>query len=477
MRKSSSLVILILAVLLLWLPASMTIAAKGKVKDRTRPVISSFSVEPELSDGKENISFKFRISETAKVSLGIYKDSKYVKTGLSNVTKKAGYVTWTWSGTKGNGNYTVKVDAVDLAGNKATQKVDTFKVDSVKPVISGFEADKTLLKAGSVNFSYNLSENARVVVKAVGGSLLTTGTTIVNANGLIGDNDFTWDTNALADGQYTISITATDEAGNSSASQTVVITKDGTAPTVSSYSFANSSFNPESGANNLTYQANEEVKATLVINDKGNNQVRSIENSSYAQSGNISWDGKDNANVTLTEGIYTYTLKLTDKAGNSKEVSGTVTITNGAPVIIASSITAPFAVTGSNSVSISYSLSEVANVDIKIYQGANLIKEIFNGAGVKGVNTATWDGKSANGTLVTPGTYTFKINAKDSVDNAAVEVSGTINVIDGTPPPPPPPAPTDNTAPVISGVTDGQITKNNVTPTSADTDIALTLLL
>jgi flagellar basal-body rod modification protein FlgD len=82
------------------------------------------------------------------------------------------------------------------------------------------KSDTATLSNGSATFGYNLtaaSSNVTVTIKDSSGNTVYTGT----GTGNQGDNTFTWDgknssgTQLSDGGQYTISVTATDSAGNS----------------------------------------------------------------------------------------------------------------------------------------------------------------------------------------------------------------------------------------------------------------------
>jgi flagellar basal-body rod modification protein FlgD len=97
----------------------------------------------------------------------------------------------------------VTLNSVNYIGHTVTAKTDT-----------------ATLSDGSATFGYNLSaasSNVTITVKDSSGNTVYTGT----GTGNQGDNTFTWDGKnssgtQLADGgQYTISVTATDSAGNS----------------------------------------------------------------------------------------------------------------------------------------------------------------------------------------------------------------------------------------------------------------------
>jgi flagellar basal-body rod modification protein FlgD len=82
------------------------------------------------------------------------------------------------------------------------------------------KTDTATLSGGSTTFGYNLSaaaSNVDITIKDSSGNTVYTGT----GTGNQGDNTFTWDgknssgTQLSDGGQYTISVTATDSAGNS----------------------------------------------------------------------------------------------------------------------------------------------------------------------------------------------------------------------------------------------------------------------
>jgi flagellar basal-body rod modification protein FlgD len=97
----------------------------------------------------------------------------------------------------------VTLNSVNYIGHTVTAKTDT-----------------ATLSNGSATFGYNLSaasSNVTVTVKDSSGNTVYTAT----GTGNQGDNTFTWDgknssgTQLSDGGQYTISVTATDSAGNS----------------------------------------------------------------------------------------------------------------------------------------------------------------------------------------------------------------------------------------------------------------------
>src|SRR5206468_12970583 len=77
-----------------------------------------------------------------------------------------------------------------------------------------------------------------------------------------------------------------------------------------------------------------------------------------------------------------------------------------------------------------YTLSEAATATLKIYDaGNNLVRTLVNGfARTSGAHSEIWNGKNDAGIVQLPGTYTYKIDAKDSSNNSATQQTGTVTI-------------------------------------------------
>ena len=130
---------------------------------------------------------------------------------------------------------------------------------------------------------------------------------------------------ALKDGSHTISITATDNDGNTSAAKTSTFTVDTVPPTLSITA-------PAEGlvTNKKT------VTVTGKTDDATSKPVTVTVNGSAATVGT---DGSFSKDVTLTEGANKITIIATDKAGKTTTVVRNVTLDTAAPVIKSISIT------------------------------------------------------------------------------------------------------------------------------------------
>lgn len=130
---------------------------------------------------------------------------------------------------------------------------------------------------------------------------------------------------ALKDGSHTISITATDNDGNTPAAKTSTFTVDTVPPTLSITA-------PAEGlvTNKKT------VTVTGKTDDATSKPVTVTVNGSAATVGT---DGSFSKDVTLTEGANKITIIATDKAGKTTTVVRNVTLDTAAPVIKSITIT------------------------------------------------------------------------------------------------------------------------------------------
>ena len=130
---------------------------------------------------------------------------------------------------------------------------------------------------------------------------------------------------ALKDGSHTISVTATDNDGNTSAAKTSTFTVDTVPPTLSITA-------PAEGlvTNKKT------VTVTGKTDDATSKPVTVTVNGSAATVGT---DGSFSKDVTLTEGANEITIIATDKAGKTTTVVRNVTLDTAAPVIKSITIT------------------------------------------------------------------------------------------------------------------------------------------
>ncbi|MDE1708684.1 Ig-like domain-containing protein, partial [Acinetobacter nosocomialis] len=201
---------------------------------------------------------------------------------------------------------TVTATATDPAGNPSLP--GTGVVDAVAPTVAVTTAltnDSTPALTGTVN-----DPTAKVVVTVDGVDYPA----VNNGDGTwtLADNTLP----VLADGPHTVTVTATDPAGNVGTTNAVV-TVDTTAPTVGLSDVTTNDSTPE-----LTGTVND-PSATVVVTVNGVNYTA-------VNNGNGSWTLADDTLPVLADGPHTVTVTATDPAGNVSTTSAVVTVDTAA---------------------------------------------------------------------------------------------------------------------------------------------------
>ncbi|WP_441296387.1 Ig-like domain-containing protein, partial [Alteromonas sp. KUL150] len=217
------------------------------------------------------------------------------------------------------GDYSVTATAADSNGNSASVTDNNGIVDTVAPVISlnalGSNNDTTPTISGTTDLAAGESVTLSITDNA-GNTQTVTAT--VDANG-----NFTVDVPAaLAEGDYTVTATATDDAGNS-ASANATGTIDTTSPTLTldPKGLGNDTTPTISGSTDLA----EGSVVSLVITDSAGN-IQTV-TATVDAAGNFAVDVPS----ALAEGSYSVEATAIDEAGNSTSVldnSGVIDITS-----------------------------------------------------------------------------------------------------------------------------------------------------
>ncbi|MGQ1745835.1 BapA/Bap/LapF family large adhesin [Acinetobacter baumannii] len=237
---------------------------------------------------------------------------------------------------------TVTATATDPAGNTSLPGTGTVSADITAPVVALDDVltnDSTPALTGTVNDP--------------------TATVVVNVDGVdypaVNNGDGTWTLAdntlpTLADGPHTITVTATDAAGNVG-NDTAVVTVDTTAPVVS---FTDASTNDTTPA------------LTGTIDDPAATVVVTVDGVDYpaVNNGDGTWTLADNTLPVLADGPHTVSVTATDVAGNvSTPVTGTVTVDATAPTLAIT--TDDLALAAGEDANITFTFSEaVAGFDV-----------------------------------------------------------------------------------------------------------------
>jgi hypothetical protein len=230
-----------------------------------------------------------------------------------------------WVLSAGDGDKTVNVQFMDAAGNESDGVSATIKLDTVPPMIS-VDATTVFTQNDSQTISGGMEDGAAVSVTAASGSA-----------GVVNSTATTWNCtiSSLSAGVNTITVTATDAAGNSTMKQPV-ITYDITPPT--------GTVSINQGA-----EATGTLEVTLSLSaadDSGN--VASMQ---FNDGGN--WSDWENFAVSKSwalsgvDGTKTVSVHFRDAAGNiSAAYSDSINLDTSAPFVTINAISSPTNVAG-----------------------------------------------------------------------------------------------------------------------------------
>jgi len=246
---------------------------------------------------------------------------------------------------------------------------------------------------------------------------------------------------ALAAGQRSLTVTATDTAGNvSNSSAPLIVTIDATAPALPVVSgiAVDSGTSSSDGITNdsdISISGTAEAGSTITVTWSGGTRTTTADATgawSIASTG------------TLTDGSYSFSTVATDAAGNVSSAAATnMTIDTVAPV--APAVTSP-AATRTNPPAISG--TGVTGSTVTIYDGPTLL-------GTTTVSGGTWT--FTPGSALSEGTHAISATQSDAAGNIS-SASASLNVT------------IDTTAPAVPAV-EAQTT-NTLTPTITGTGVA-----
>ncbi|ECA2822526.1 Ig-like domain repeat protein [Salmonella enterica subsp. enterica serovar Corvallis] len=372
----------------------------------------------------------FRITvpgDVNEVSLSIDGGVTWVKAMQSSTS---GVWNYTWPKTLADDDYTLTVKATDNAGNTVTRTLD-FTIDTTlsTPVIVLDSADDTGVQGDNMtnrtqptfNLQHIDDDAVRVTVSVEHGGVTTTFDATKGTGGWTFTPPALWE-----DGDYTLSVSVEDKAGNTSHSASLTVTVD-TQIAINNIELVNDSGIPDDNlTNNVRPQFQVKVPTDV-------NEVRlSIDggktwfNATQSATPGV-WDYTWLADVG--EGKHTLTVEATDKAGNqtTQKLDFIIDTLLSEPTIALDS-TDDSGTKGDNLTSVNKPTFILGNIDA---DARYVTVEVQHG-GTKEVLTAT---KGATGIWsVTPtgmwadGSHTLTVRVEDDAGNVKYSAPLTVTV-------------------------------------------------
>ncbi|EEI7584778.1 non-fimbrial adhesin SiiE [Salmonella enterica] len=408
--------------------ASLTVTVDTQITIDVIELVNDSGTRGDNLTNDANPHFRITVpGDVNEVSLSIDGGVTWVK-ATQSVTP--GVWNYTWPGTVPDGDYTLNVKATDNAGNTVTETLH-FTIDTTlsTPVIvldsaddSGVHGDNMTNRTQPTFALQQIDDDAvRVTVSVEHGGVTTT----FDATKGTGGWTFT-PTGAWADGDYTLSVSVEDKAGNTSHSASLTVTVD-TQIAINNIELVNDSGIPD---DNLTNNVRPHFQVTVPTDV---NVVRlSIDggktwfNATQSATPGV-WDYTWLADVG--EGKHTLTVEATDKAGNktTQKLDFIIDTLLSEPTIVLDN-TDDSGTKGDNLTNVNKPTFLLGNIDV---DARYVTVEVLHG-GTKEVLTAT---KGATGIWsVTPtgtwadGDYTLTVRVEDDAGNVKYSAPLTVTV-------------------------------------------------
>ncbi|HCZ1647614.1 TPA: non-fimbrial adhesin SiiE, partial [Salmonella enterica subsp. enterica serovar Enteritidis str. 674470_11-10] len=373
---------------------------------------------------------QFRVTvpgDVNEVSLSIDGGVTWVKATQSATP---GVWNYTWPGTVPDGDYTLNVKATDNAGNTVTETLH-FTIDTTLsvPVIvlnsaddTGVQGDNMTNRTQPTFALQHIDDDAvRVTVSVEHGGVTTTFDATKGTGGWTFTPPTSW-----ADGDYTLSVSVEDKAGNTSHSASLTVTVD-TQIAINNIELVNDSGIPDDNLTN-NVRPHFQVKVPTDVNevrlsiDGGKTWFNATQSATPGV-----WDYTWLADVG--EGKHTLTVEATDKAGNqtTQKLDFIIDTMLSEPTIVLDS-TDDSGTKGDNLTNANKPTFILGNIDAD----ARYVTVEVQYGGTKEVLTAT---KGATGIWsVTPtgtwadGDYTLTVRVEDDAGNVKYSAPLTVTV-------------------------------------------------
>ncbi len=430
-------------------------ANAGQVTD----YISNFVVSPEPFDPVNDVDATISFDLLYEADLYAYvMDANWniVATLADYENTVASQVSYAWYGRVGNaasgallpdGEYQIKVFAVDPIDNAVVLDFDyqVLHLDAQNPqggapIISNLDVDPDSLSVfdgETTSISFDVNEGAYLTVEVRDGStvLKTYASydgndwyTATDVHSILWDGEDDSDVD-VADGTYTVYVTAEDSTGLTDVETVEVQVQTGSAANGVIEDFEinpRTDWDPTDEPLEIEFELNEDVDDLEVYAEKDGETIE-IEDENNADDGDYEyeWNGEDEDGDYVEGGIWTIYVEA-----DGDLVSLTTEVEYVRPEIITAFVTKDeFDPEQDEFTTLVFEVDATALVTVEIYDGTKRLDTLMDEEEVRKSRyyTVRWDGTDKDGDEVDEGDYRFKITAENPTDDDINDVE-TVDV-------------------------------------------------
>ena len=288
--------------------------------DNTAPVLKVDTI----IDGYSNTANpQIHATDANPFQIFVKRDGVLVRTAVAKEKTDGTYSSWFGIGYMVDGSY--EVEAVDEAGN--TSGIISFVLDRIAPIVEITSPIDGAYVRGKVDFRGTVTDTnlLRYYYNIKG----VTSKTVTQDENLNDQTIYEWDTTKSADGEYEMRLEARDKADNKDKDSIHIIKVivDNTKPTGEVLGIRYGTVDVK---NFITNETSPQLYGTYSDNnmevEKVEVYIGEIEATVRYSLGN--WTAKF---TNLLDGIHEVTLKITDKAGNTFEITENITVDSVPP--------------------------------------------------------------------------------------------------------------------------------------------------